>query len=52
MVASDGGGQFSPCRPVQNGKRSSSNSAKADGLTGARRWLFALAINVCGVGSG
>lgn len=41
--------QGSPCRPVQKVKSSNSISAKADGLTGASRWLFDLEINVCGV---
>lgn len=32
---------------------SNSISAKADGLTGTRRWFFVLEMNVCGVdGSG
>lgn len=34
-------------------KRSNSTSARADGLTDARRWLFVLEINdVCGVSGG
>ena len=36
---------------MQKVKRSNSISTNAVGLTDARRWLFVLEMNVCGVGS-
>lgn len=39
-----------PCMPVQNVKRSNSNSAKPVGLTDARRCRFDLDMKVCGPG--